>query len=207
MEPEDYFPMKEADEKADSWVSSIDRKRKWKGGWGRTALLVLDMQRFFLEPESHAYLPAGKTALNNILKVISEWGGTVIFTRHINDPDEDNLMTVWWRDVIKGEMSQLVEPLKDPYGHMIDKSYYSAFHGTDLEEKLHSEGIDTVIISGVMTDLCCETTARDAFMRGFRVVFLADCTATVDEETHLSTLKTISRAFGEVITSRELLSR
>jgi nicotinamidase-related amidase len=58
-----------------------------------------------------------------------------------------------------------------------------------------------------MTDLCCETTARDAFMRGFKVYFVADATATATEERHLATLRAISTGFGEVISSRELLSR
>jgi nicotinamidase-related amidase len=57
-----------------------------------------------------------------------------------------------------------------------------------------------------MTDLCCDTTARDGFMRGFKVYLLADCTATATEERHLSTLRTVSNAFGEVLTSKELMS-
>ena len=64
--------------------------------------------------------------------------------------------------------------------------------------------VDSVIITGVMTDLCCETTARDAFTRGFRVYFMADATATNTEERHLASLRAISRGFGEVLTSKEL---
>jgi nicotinamidase-related amidase len=91
--------------------------------------------------------------------------------------------------------------------HVIEKNHYSAFFGTDLEDRLRDLEVETVIISGLMTDLCCETTARDAFMRGFKVVFLADCTATECEERHLRTLKLVSRAFGEVVTSSDLSSR
>jgi nicotinamidase-related amidase len=57
-----------------------------------------------------------------------------------------------------------------------------------------------------MTDLCCETTAREAFMRGFKVYFIADGTATATEDRHIGTLRSISNGFGEVISSTELKS-
>lgn len=199
--------MEGSDEKAKSWMRSIDRKRKWRGGWGDAALLILDMQDFFLAPKSHAYMPSGRTALSKILELVKKTNFTVFLTRHVNTMDEENLMNAWWRDVINGPMSHISSQLNEVKGEIINKSHYSAFHDTELEDLLKKKGIDTVIISGVMTDLCCETTARDAFMRGFKVVFLADCTATETEERHLCTLKSISRAFGEVVTSKELMSR
>ncbi len=207
MKAVNYFPLKKADEITMAWIRSLDRKRSWKGGWGKTALLVLDMQRAFTDPSSHAFVPSSLTVLENIGSLKELYQGPVIFTRHSNRIDGKNLMTEWWKDPISGPMAE-IDPSIVSDGHTIlEKEHYSAFHDTDLEIFLKDLGIETVIISGVLTDLCCETTARDAFMRGFKVVFLADCTGTETEERHLKTLNVISRAFGEVLTWKELMLR
>lgn len=208
MKAVDYFPPDRSDQISLRWIRSLDRKRKWETGWGKTALLVLDMQRFFTDPLSSGYLPASGTVIERINGLIRKFEGPVFFTRHWNDPrDFHNLMSLWWRGTINGEMGEIDPSLDSGELRIIDKSHYSAFEGTILQESLRQSNVDTVIISGVMTDLCCETTARDAFMKGFKVLFLADCTATETEERHLSTLRIISRAFGEVLTSKELMSR
>ena len=79
------------------------------------------------------------------------------------------------------------------------KEKYSAFIGTSLEDDFKGMGIEQILISGVMTHLCCETTARDAFMRNFDVFFLGDGTATYNEDLHIGTLKAISHGFGSVL--------
>ena len=207
MKADDYFPLDRSDGLSSQWVRDIDRKRTWKEGHGRTALLVLDMQNFFLDPNGHAFLPASITALDRIQDLLKCFKGPVIFTCHRNSMiDTDNLMTIWWKDVIDGKWSEITSDLDTSIGPVIEKEHYSAFHGTELETILRSDEVDSVLISGVMTDLCCETTARDAFMRGFKVIFLADCTATENERRHLSTLNVIAKAFGEVMTSKEYLS-
>jgi isochorismatase family protein/alpha/beta hydrolase family protein len=66
----------------------------------------------------------------------------------------------------------------DPRDILLDKPRYGAFHGTDLDLILRARGIDTVIIAGIATNVCCETTAREAVVRDFRVFFLSDGTAT-----------------------------
>jgi nicotinamidase-related amidase len=208
MKAEDYFPLKDCDQISLRWIRSLDRKRQWETGLGNTALLVLDMQRFFTDPLSSGYLPSSRTIIERIKRLMGIYEGPVFFTRHRNDPrDIENLMSVWWRGTIKGEIGEIDPSFNTGELPVIDKSHYSALEGTVLRESLKSISVDTVIISGVMTDLCCETTARDAFMKGFKIVFLADCTATETEERHLSTLRIISRAFGEVLTSKELMSR
>jgi isochorismate hydrolase len=74
-----------------------------------------------------------------------------------------------------------------------------------LDTTLRSKGVRDVIISGVMTNLCCETTARDAFMRGYRIFFLIDGTATGRSEHHLATLKNLGFGFAYLITCDELI--
>jgi isochorismate hydrolase len=88
---------------------------------------------------------------------------------------------------------------------VLPKKRYSAFYETDLEKILRSKGIQDLIISGVMTNLCCETTARDAFMRDYRVFFLIDGTATGKDDHHLAALKNLGFGFAYLITCDELI--
>lgn len=87
---------------------------------------------------------------------------------------------------------------------VVEKNTYSAFMGTGLEEMLKTMGVEEVIVAGVMTNLCCETTARDAFVRGFRVFFSTDGTATSNEELHLATLKNVAYGFGYLVDCKSL---
>ena len=192
--------------KSQEWLKGLGRRKRWPEPTGKAALLVLDMQNFFLVG-GHAFIPVGKAIIPNIKELVSDFDGPVIFTRHVKDVDGNNLMNVWWSDSIEGEDAEIVKELLPLSKVVVEKHHYSAFYGTPLVEMLYGMGIDSVVISGVMTDLCCETTARDAFMRGFRVYFLADCTATATEERHVSSLWIISEGFGEVMTSEEWRSQ
>ncbi|MFW3145486.1 MAG: isochorismatase family protein [Thermoplasmatota archaeon] len=206
LKTELYVSEGDLDLRSREWTESIDRKRRWPKGDVKPALLVLDMQMFFLDPDSHAYLPSGRSIIRNLKELIASFTGPIFFSKHVKGTD-DNLMNIWWKDAIEGELSEIIPELAPLASDVIIKEHYSAFYGTKLEKTLRDKGVDSVVISGVMTDLCCESTTRDAFMRGFKVFFLADCTATATEERHLSTLRTISNAFGEVLTFRELMSR
>ena len=88
---------------------------------------------------------------------------------------------------------------------ILPKKRYSAFYETGLESFLESKGIRDLVISGVMTNLCCETTARDAFMRDYRVFFLIDGTATGSGEHHLATLKNLGFGVAYLMTCDELI--
>ncbi|MBI2862824.1 MAG: cysteine hydrolase [Chloroflexi bacterium] len=92
-----------------------------------------------------------------------------------------------------------------PEDYVITKHRYDAFLGTDLELVLRSIGAKTVIITGVATNTCCESTARAAYMRDFYVVFLNDCTATYTEEEHLATLRNIRNRFGVVANADDVV--
>lgn len=88
---------------------------------------------------------------------------------------------------------------------VIDKNQYSAFFKTNLDEILKANHIEDVIITGVMTNCCCETTAREAFMYGYRVFFINDATSTFNEELHLATLKNLSFGFARVQNTQNLI--
>lgn len=82
---------------------------------------------------------------------------------------------------------------------VVEKNTYSAFRKTGLEDKLVEMGVEEVIVTGVMTNLCCETTAREAFIRGFRVFFSTDATATSDLDLHDATLKNMAYGFAYLV--------
>jgi isochorismate hydrolase len=118
-------------------------------------------------------------------------------------------MARWWKDVIRNEDSQSeiilrLLPFEDEI--VIRKTKYSAFIGTELEDILIIKMAKNVVICGVMTHLCCETTAREAFMKGFEVYFTMDATATQSEDLHLSTLRTLSNGFAIPVTTDGIIS-
>ncbi len=155
----------------------------------KTALLIIDMQNCFVEgsPISAPQGPAVLERLNRLSSVCRAAGMRVIHTAHVVRPDGSNI----------GVMGELLPPVKagvittgnesaklhpqlkvEPGDIVLDKPRFGAFHGTDLELILRANGIDSLIIGGIATNICCETTAREANVRDFRVHFLSDGTAT-----------------------------
>jgi bifunctional isochorismate lyase/aryl carrier protein len=131
----------------------------------------------------------------------------VVATRHLNTPEDARMMSKWWRDLIHPQTAynQYVETLDIENAFQVEKTQYDAFLHTSLEEILHAQQIEQVVITGVMTHLCCETTARSAFMRGFEVFFTVDGTATYNEELHRASLLTLSHGFAVPVSVEELL--
>ncbi|MBU0684238.1 MAG: cysteine hydrolase [Candidatus Thermoplasmatota archaeon] len=178
----------------------------------RSALLVIDMQRYFLESDSHAFIPAATEIVGNVTSILEAYRRRdlpVIFTRHANSRGAPAVsMERWWRDVLYeddqlSEISPALAP--EPGEHVLQKSRYSAFVGTDLEGRLRSLGIERILITGVMTHLCCETTARDAFMRDFDVFIVIDGTASKSEDLHTASLRTLTDGFAIPVTTEEVL--
>jgi nicotinamidase-related amidase len=99
---------------------------------------------------------------------------------------------------------QILEELAPRKGEeVIRKTTYGAFNSTDLEERLRRQGITSLVITGVTTSACVETTARDAADRGFGVVLVDEGTCDWDQEYHLASLRAFRRLFGDVAKSAE----
>jgi ureidoacrylate peracid hydrolase len=88
---------------------------------------------------------------------------------------------------------------------VVTKSRYSAFVKTNFETVLQAQGVKTVVLAGVTTDVCVESTARDAFMRDYHVLFLSDCTGVDDPAVQQATLERVDRYFGHVVSSEEVI--
>ena len=197
---ESYFTEKSLERTAQEMyqqVAEVTRKKPITFQPLRAALLVCDMQAYFLDPASHAYIPSANAILDGIVELIkltTAIGMPVIFTQHINNTTNTGMMSVWWKDLITTENPRhmIVSEIDVSTGTLIQKSQYDAFYQTDLEKLLREKGVSQVIICGVMTHLCCETTARSAFMRGFEVFFPVDGTATYNLEFHRASLRNFS---------------
>ena len=170
----------------------------------RCALLVIDMQRYFFS--------IATPILGNVLSIIEACrskGIRIIFTRHGHrDVSEDGgMLAEWWADHIDHGSKdwELIKALKvSDADIIIDKHRYSVFHGTGFHESLKSQKIDELIITGVMTNCCCETTARDAFVRDYRVFFVSDATATINDELHVASLKNLAFGFAYIVSTKLL---
>jgi len=89
---------------------------------------------------------------------------------------------------------------------IVTKHRYGAFEGSDLDLVLRSRGIRSVIMTGVATNVCVETTAREAFLRDYYVVFTSDCTATYSQAEHEATVVNIDQFFGQVVSSNDVIA-
>ncbi len=190
-------------------VAEVTRKKPITFQPSRAALLVCDMQAYFLDPASHAHIPSANAILDGIVELIkltTAIGMPVIFTQHINNTSNSGMMSVWWKDLITTEnpWHVIVPAIDVSHGTLIQKSQYDAFYQTDLEKLLREKDVSQVIICGVMTHLCCETTARSAFMRGFEVFFPVDGTATYNLEFHRASLMNLAHGFAKIVLIKEL---
>jgi len=190
----------------------------------RTALVNVDMQNCFVQgypisaPDGLAIL--GR--INRLAATCRAAGILVINVRQVFRPDGSNIGVLGEINPLvkegiltKGSESALLHKglVVDARDILLDKPRFGAFHSTDLELILRSHGIDTIIISGVYTNICAETTAREAMVRDFHVFFLSDGTATVKmggasaAELQKATLATLSFAFAQVFTVDEMMQK
>ena len=208
----------EGSEKVEKWlaeklaeVTPYSRPLCIKGNKGM-ALLCIDCQNFFIHPDGGAFLPMSKETMGPLRKLAQgckEASVPIFTTAHGHkEPELDGgMLHQWWgSSIIEGTWDhQLHDDFQDLTSEaIINKKRYDSFHGTKLAERLDGLNIDTLVIGGVMTNLCCETTARAAFVRDFRVLFLADGTATASREFHSSSLLNLAFGFAHIVTCSQV---
>lgn len=189
----------------------------------RMALINVDMQNCFVAASSIS-APDGLMVLdriNRLAGVCRTAGILVIHTRHVLRPDGANMGVL--REVVavkEGMLNQgaasaaLHEGLVvDARDILLDKPRFGAFYGTDLDLILRTHGIDSVMITGIATNVCCETTAREAMVRDYQVFFLSDGTTTfgmgnaTGAELQKATLATLDFLFAQVLTVAEMIQK
>lgn len=207
-----YLTAENRSVKAQSWLAALGGPRKrWRTfQWEHTALLVLDMQRYFLSPASPAHMPAATAILPTVARVTSEFhahGQPVVLTYvGVREGESDPLGRFWGRTIRDGTvMCQIAsELLRNEPDTIVRKRGYSAFSGTALGGTLQHWGVESIVIAGVATNLCCEATARDGFDRGFNVFVLADATAAANEDLHMTSLQALCYACATPLLSHDL---
>ena len=175
----------------------------------KAALLVIDMQKFFFDPEYHAFVPSMPAIVPKIKQLqdlFLQHELTVFQTKHGNTSENCGQMLNWWGSIndANDPLAEIIPELQNPTIEVINKTQYDAFWNSDLAERLAANNITQIIITGVMTHLCCETTARTAFVRGFEVFFAIDGTATYNEDFHCATLLNLAHGFAVPILIDEI---
>lgn len=162
---------------------------------GKNALIILDMLNDFILPGAPLEVPGGREIIPAIAREISrarKEGYPVIYVsdRHRADDPE---FRVWPPHSVAGTKgAEVVDGLEPREGDiLVDKTTYSGFYGTELEERLTRMGISELILCGVATEICVLYTAADAYMRGFRVTVPDGCTAGLTPGDHAFALKQI----------------
>ncbi|MCL2526471.1 MAG: cysteine hydrolase [Coriobacteriia bacterium] len=199
---------------------SQDNYEKWPFVPAKSALLVIDMQNDFVREGAIMEVPDAKTQLEGIAGLIESCRTQdipVIYTVHQTDPRYNpleiasfpHLKTAGMREGTDGiEVVSELTPRAGDY--VLRKRRYSAFFQTDLEMILRNmkveSPIDTLIICGTVTNICCESTARDAYFRDFKVVFGSDVCSALSEEAHVATLANME-LFGRVMSAQQIIEK
>lgn len=178
----------------------------------QAALLVIDMQNIFLEKEYTSFIPSASAILPGIRKLsekFNEISGPVIFTRHINTEQDAKMMSRWWNSIIieNNESSQITTELDYSKNIVVKKPQYDAFINSDLESILIDKNISQLVICGVVTHLCCDSTARSAFMKGFEVFFAVDGTAAYNEQFHRGSIINLAHGFTRPVLIDEIITQ
>jgi len=212
-----YVTQKTIESRAGEWLARIEpyNQHELELNVPRSALLVIDMQDFFLDPASPTFTCGGLAILPGVKQLVEAFRAAerpVIFSRHVHHPDDldSGIMGWWWEGKClegspESEICADLAPL--PNEKVVFKHRYSAFYNTDLETVLRCLKVEDLVVTGIMTNMCCESTARDAYYRDYRVFFPADGTGTIIEEMHVASLLNLAFGFASVTTCRTLLDR
>jgi ureidoacrylate peracid hydrolase len=187
----------------------------------KTALVVIDLQNVFMLPGMPVEVPTAREIVPNVNRLAAATrhaGGKVVWVKMCLEGQTEAWSVFFEGDTRRGTLSELT-----PGAHgfelyagldvksddaVIVKRRYSAFiqGSSDIDHHLREAGIDTIVIVGTLTNVCCESSARDAMMLNYRLLFVSDANAALSDDEHNATLATILRVFGDVATTDEVVT-
>jgi ureidoacrylate peracid hydrolase len=191
----------------------------------KTAFVVVDMQNYFMHPDYLGEVPMAREIVPTVNRLAAEMrslGGHVVWVKNAtNDTRESWSVFHDWLMLPERRDTRYATMDVDHPGHalwaeldvkaqdaQIVKKRFSAFiqGSSDIEAYLRGRGIDTLLIGGTATNICCESSARDAMMLNFKVVMVHDALATYDDATHNASLATFYSIFGDVQSADEAIA-
>lgn len=189
-----------------------------------TALVVIDLQNVFMQRGMALEVPFAREIVPNVNRLaaaIRESGGTVAWVQMTYN-DVVKSWGAYFQRLSPQLRDQVIEQLQrgteghalypeldvQPNDVMAEKTRYSAFiqGASDLDRKLRQRGIDTVVVVGTLTNVCCESTARDAMMLNYKAILVSDANATLTDEEHNAALANVLVTFGDVLSTEETIA-
>jgi ureidoacrylate peracid hydrolase len=211
---------------ADSVIAQVKAQRGRLSRYDRlvgrqTALVVIDLQNAFMLPGMPVEVPTAREIVPNVNKLAAATraaGGKVVWIKMCLEGQSEAWRVFFDGDPRRATLSELT-PGSQGFELYADldvrpedatqvKKRFSAFiqGSSDIDRYLRAEGIDTVIIAGTLTNICCESSARDAMMLNYRLAFVADANAALSDAEHNATLTSILRVFGDIPTTDEVVA-
>ncbi len=192
-----------------------------------TALLVVDLQNVFMLPPYPTEVPLAREIVpnvNRLAKATRAAGGIVVWIQMTHTEKDQETWSVFYDHVSnsanraeglkrlgRGTHGQALYDGLDvrPQDPKVEKNRFSAFiqGSSELAPLLEARGIDTVLVTGTVTNTCCESTARDAMMLNYKTVMVSDANAAATDDEHNATLANILRIFGDVMSTDEVIER
>jgi ureidoacrylate peracid hydrolase len=192
----------------------------------RSALAVIDMQHAFVDPGAPSAVPTAREIVPNINRLaaaLRRRGGTVAWVQATYTREGPGYWPLFFDYMVTPELSgRILGALTEgapghalwagldvqPQDLRVRKNRYSAFFpgACELPQRLRARSIDTVLIAGTMTNVCCEASARDAMMDGFKTIIVSDANAARSDAEHVASLATILQFFGDVRTTSEVIA-
>ena len=193
----------------------------------KTALIVVDLQNaFMVEEVAVAYVPVAVEIVPNVNRLaaaVRRTGGKVFWIKQTVDEGSSVAWSEWLnmmtpsvregliRNLAPGSRGHAIYPTLEikPEDEVVQKYRFSAFvqGSSDLPQRLRAQGYDTVLITGTVTNVCCESSARDAMMLNFKTIMVSDANAARSDAEHNATLATFYAIFGDVMDTDLLIER
>ncbi len=190
----------------------------------KTALVVVDMQNYFVKPGYMGEVPLAREivpAINRMAAGLRDAGGHVIWIKnstndtreswsmfhdHLMSPDKAALRYETMDEAHEGHALWDALDVREQDAQIVKKRFSAFLQGSStIVDHLRGRGVDTVIIVGTATNICCESSARDAMMLNFKTIMLSDATATFTDAEHNASLTVFYSLFGDVQTVGECL--
>ena len=191
----------------------------------RSALVVVDMQNAFMLPGvAHSLCPMAKTIVpnvNRLARTVRATGGTVFWIKTTFTEEALRSWSTYFEMARPERVAKRIEALTaGSIGHqlwsgldvqsqdpIVEKNRFSAFiqGSSDLAAALRERGLDTVLVTGTVTNVCCESTARDAMMLNFKTIMVTDANAAATDEDHAASMIAFYLTFGDIMSTDMLI--